>query len=348
MRKTLSSRALALAGAALAVAIGSGVAYATIPDSGSVYHACMLNATGTIRMIDASLPSNSPLQHCLRLETEITWHQQGPRGLQGAQGPQGPAGVPGPAGQQGDQGPKGDPGANGDPGPQGPAGVVTGLDDLKGVSCNVGSPAHGVVEVAYGSGGAISLTCKPTTLHTLAVTTSGSGQGKVTSTDGIDCGTVCAKDYAYGTDVTLTATATGNDLFTGWSGACSGTSPTCTVTLDASRNVTADFTRRYRLTVNVANRTYTYSCGVFGAQTCTGRTSALVTGPLACGAGPRYASATNCTVLLNEGTAVTLSGTGELESGLPSTQMTWTGCDSSLGSRCTLTMNQDRVVSFQA
>jgi M6 family metalloprotease-like protein len=44
--------------------------------------------------------------------------------------------------------------------------------------------------------------------------------------------------------VTLSATASGRGVFVGWSGSCSGTQPTCTVTLDAARSVTALFVKR--------------------------------------------------------------------------------------------------------
>ena len=33
-------------------AVASGIAYATIPDSGNVYTACMLKGIGTVRLID--------------------------------------------------------------------------------------------------------------------------------------------------------------------------------------------------------------------------------------------------------------------------------------------------------
>jgi uncharacterized repeat protein (TIGR02543 family) len=41
--------------------------------------------------------------------------------------------------------------------------------------------------------------------------------------------------------VTLTATPDANSIFTGWSGACSGTAPTCTVTVGGDRWVYATF-----------------------------------------------------------------------------------------------------------
>jgi hypothetical protein len=69
--------ALVVAGLATA----GGVAYATIPDSGGVYTACVLNKVGTIRLIDPSLGSSSLLAHCTALETQITWNQRGADGV---------------------------------------------------------------------------------------------------------------------------------------------------------------------------------------------------------------------------------------------------------------------------
>jgi len=41
--------------------------------------------------------------------------------------------------------------------------------------------------------------------------------------------------------VVVTATAQADSDFVGWSGACGGLSPTCTVTMDANKHVTATF-----------------------------------------------------------------------------------------------------------
>lgn len=71
------------------VAVAAGVAYATIPDSGGVYTACMLKNVGTLRLIDPSLPSANLMSHCTSRETQITWNQKG------QPGPTGPAGPPG-------------------------------------------------------------------------------------------------------------------------------------------------------------------------------------------------------------------------------------------------------------
>ena len=77
--------------------------------------------------------------------------------------------------------------------------------------------------------------------YVLSVTKAGSGSGKVTSDpSGIDCGGSCSAPYDSGTEVSLTAEPYDGSVFTGWSGACSGTG-TCTVTMDDARSVTAAF-----------------------------------------------------------------------------------------------------------
>jgi hypothetical protein len=67
------------------------------------------------------------------------------------------------------------------------------------------------------------------------------GSGTVTSIPaGIDCGATCAQAYAYGTNVTLNATAATGYIFNGWSGVCSGTGP-CTVAMNAALLASATF-----------------------------------------------------------------------------------------------------------
>jgi len=76
--------------------------------------------------------------------------------------------------------------------------------------------------------------------YTLTVTTS--GQGTVTSNPvGIDCGTDCIEDYASGIKVTLTAATVSGYTFVSWGGDCSGTTPSCVVSMTAVKNVTATF-----------------------------------------------------------------------------------------------------------
>ncbi|HYC36469.1 MAG TPA: DUF4214 domain-containing protein [Usitatibacter sp.] len=85
-----------------------------------------------------------------------------------------------------------------------------------------------------------------TPTHELAVTksVSGTGTGTVTSSPaGIACGPTCAATSAAfneGATVTLTAVADAGSLFSGWSGACSGTGA-CQVAMTSARSVTATF-----------------------------------------------------------------------------------------------------------
>lgn len=80
--------------------------------------------------------------------------------------------------------------------------------------------------------------------NTLTVNRQGSGSGIITSNpEGIDCGFTCDYDFDKDSEVTLTANPTPGSTFTGWSGACSGTSLTCTVTMDYAKTVNASFRR---------------------------------------------------------------------------------------------------------
>ena len=87
----------------------------------------------------------------------------------------------------------------------------------------------------------VTAAAAPPARFTLTVSKSGSGSGTVTSSVGaVNCGAVCSADFDAGTSVTLTAVAASGSTFTGWSGACTGSS-SCTVTMDAAKTVTAAF-----------------------------------------------------------------------------------------------------------
>ncbi len=85
---------------------------------------------------------------------------------------------------------------------------------------------------------------------TLSVSTS--GNGTVTSTDGIiSCpGGACSHIYPNNTQVTLNATAAEGWAFVGWGGACGGTGA-CQVTMTQDQSVTASFLPFYTLSVNI-------------------------------------------------------------------------------------------------
>jgi Pro-kumamolisin, activation domain/Divergent InlB B-repeat domain len=75
--------------------------------------------------------------------------------------------------------------------------------------------------------------------YTLTIGVAGSG-AVTSSPSGISCGSMCTMNFADGTPVTLTATPSGGATFSGWGGACTGTS-SCVVTMNAIENVTAMF-----------------------------------------------------------------------------------------------------------
>lgn len=79
----------------------------------------------------------------------------------------------------------------------------------------------------------------PTT-YMLSVAKSGSGTIN-SSPAGIACGADCSESYANGTAVTLTVAPAIGYAFKGWSGACTGTSTSCSVSMTAARSVTATF-----------------------------------------------------------------------------------------------------------
>jgi hypothetical protein len=157
--------------------------------------------------------------------------------------------------------------------------------------------------------------------YALTVNKSGTGSGTVTSVPtGIVCGTTCMTNYAYNTEVTLTAAAGTGSTFSGWSGSgCSGTG-TCMLTMDAARSVTAAFTlNTYELTVNKAG-------------TGSGTVTSAPTG-IDCG--------TTCTASFDYNTEVTLTA----DESAGSTFSGWSGSGCSGTGTCMVTMDTARSVT---
>ena len=121
--------------------LAATVAFAQIPDSNGVIHACYHTGNGGIRVVDD--PSE-----CSSGEAPLEWYQTGAAGAQGPAGPQGPIGPAGIDGAQGAQGPQGSPGvdgvdgADGAQGPQGPAGPP-GADGAGGAGVGLASSTTG-------------------------------------------------------------------------------------------------------------------------------------------------------------------------------------------------------------
>ncbi len=119
----------------------------------------------------------------------------------------------------------------------------------------------------------------------LGITLAGTGAGSITSSPaGILCGATCTSAFPRDTVVTLTAVPETGSVFGGWSGACTGTVPTCEVTLADVANATATFTlATYTVTVNKSG---------LGSGTVSGN-------GINCGA--------TCTITVNHGSSISLS-----------------------------------------
>ena len=92
--------------------------------------------------------------------------------------------------------------------------------------------------------------------YTLSLTKTGTGSGTVAANSvTLDSSTA---NYAYGTIVTLTATANSGFTFIGWSGACSGTGA-CLVTMDVDKSVTATFADITPPTITISSQPLAYS-----------------------------------------------------------------------------------------
>ena len=204
------------------------------------------------------------------------------------------------------------------------------FDELEGMPCNVGNAGEGVIDISFAAatGGTVSMSCTPTTLHALTVVKAGTGTGTVTSNPaGISCGTDCAQEYATGREVTLTATPDGANTFIGWTGACTGSATTCTLTMNQAKDVTASFDRTGELGVTVSSE----RDGGFGDR---GR--GRVTGP---GGFSCTASGTpddvNCSRRYILGSQVTLTAIPEFGD-----TFIWGGaCSGVVASTCTVTIN---------
>jgi secreted trypsin-like serine protease len=164
-------------------------------------------------------------------------------------------------------------------------------------------------------------------LFMLTVSPTGSGSGSVTTTDGnIDCPPVCSFSYTSGAGVTLHAAADPGSAFAGWSGAgCSGTSTTCSVTMNQARTVTATFT----------NTSGTPTQRLLTVAKQGGGQGTVTSSP------PGIACGTTCSGTFDNGTSVTLMP--KAASG--STFIGWEGEGCSGNGTCTVLMDRARSVT---
>lgn len=105
----------------------------------------------------------------------------------------------------------------------------------------IASPATGWVFAGWGGDCSGQTSCELTTDSTHSVsakftktrtlTVTVPGGARVTGT-GIDCPGDCTETFNSATTVVLYVTTDDNQQFTGWTGGCSGTQPTCSVPVD--------------------------------------------------------------------------------------------------------------------
>ena len=187
------------------------------------------------------------------------------------------------------------------------------------VSTNTGVTRSGQLFVSFGSSGEdgpVTITqYGPVETLTVGVV----GGGKVTSSpSGINCPGTCTLGIYYGNTVTLTESPNTGYTFSGWSGACSGTSSTCRLTMTSPQNVTATFTAiPETLTVNVSG-SGSVSSSPSGINSCTG----------------------TCTATFPYGTSVQLSASPSNGYGFAG----WSGACSGSGT-CAVTMNGAKSVT---
>jgi hypothetical protein len=192
-------------------------------------------------------------------------------------------------------------------------------------ACRISANAPSTIGVAFAA------------LRRLAVSGVGStGAGTVTSAPtGIDCRVAadagagdCGADFRDGAVVSLAAQPASGSVLDGWSGACTGSAPTCRITMDRAASVGVVF--------RLAPVPVTIVAGGSGAGVI------LLDGQPAC-AHPGGAP-TSCTVAANAGATVVIAASPAM----PSHQVVWGGaCSATTGPACTLKVDAATTVGVQ-
>lgn len=147
-----------------------------------------------------------------------------------------------------------------------------------------------------------------------SVTVTVTGGGEVSSADRIiRCPSACSQTVNTHSQVTLTAKE-GSGLFAGWTGACSGMSLTCTITVDSEATVGAKFVTPVRLKVNV-NGLGTVTANPSRSSVLPGTVATLTATPAAgqtftSWTGGCVGTALTCTLTVNTDTTVTANFSG--------------------------------------
>ena len=90
---------------------------------------------------------------------------------------------------------------------------------------------------------------RPNDVQLSLVAQGGGGISIQTGDTDTPCASTCQTRVTYGSAVTFTATPSAGHVFKGWTGACSGQTPTCTLTLEQDTQVTASFISEKQLRI---------------------------------------------------------------------------------------------------
>lgn len=143
---------------------------------------------------------------------------------------------------------------------------------------------------------------------------------------------ICRGKFDPGSIVTLTAVPDAGSNFIGWSGACAGTSASCSVTIDGTKYVEATFATVDAMPLDQ----FTIETTKSGTGSGT-----ITSSPLGINCGP------DCSEVYNSGASVTLSA----YSNTGSTFAGWKGAcpdtSNSISSKCTLTMDSAKTIDAE-
>jgi hypothetical protein len=152
----------------------------------------------------------------------------------------------------------------------------------------------------------------------LLVTRTGSGTVNGSNSK-INCGNLCAVFTTNGTTLALTAIP-GSNVFTGWTGACTGTQLTCSVPVNGAMQVGAKFQAQYTLSVGRSNS---------GTITAT---PSGIDRAINCGS--------NCSAKFLDSTTITLTATPPAGK----TFVSWGGTCSGTAPTCTIILGKNTSV----
>jgi subtilisin family serine protease len=169
---------------------------------------------------------------------------------------------------------------------------------------------------------------------------SSTASGTVTSSPtGVNCATptsgatkTCSTNFSFNAAVTLTAKPATGSTFSGWSGACTGTATTCTVTMSAARSVTASFGLAPQSLTVTASRGSTMGSGSVSSKP----SGMACNTPTAAGV-----ASSSCSANFTNGTAVTLTASAASGSAFTG----WSGACTGTAATCNLTMSAARNVT---